>query len=168
MKRILPALSAAAIAAAAFATPANALDPSETDAVKVGALDCVVEGGGSFIFGSSRDLSCTFTPYGESPGPKEIYVGTIDKFGVDLGVTGTTLMHWDVVAPADVAYAPGQLAGNYIGATASASFAAGLGANVLIGGSDDTLALQPVSVQAQEGVNVAAGIAQLTLVGAQG
>ncbi|MBW3095863.1 DUF992 domain-containing protein [Pseudohoeflea coraliihabitans] len=159
----LALLSASALAATLFTAPVSA----QVDTVEVGALNCVVEGGGSFIFGSSRDLACTFTSAAD-PDMEEVYVGQIDKFGIDLGVTGTTLMSWAVVAPANSDFVTGALAGQYVGATASASFAAGLGANVLVSSGGGSIALQPVSVQAQEGVNVAAGIAQLTLVGTQG
>tara|TARA_R110002012_G_scaffold111316_1_gene256233 strand:+ start:73 stop:567 length:495 start_codon:yes stop_codon:yes gene_type:complete len=156
----------AALVASAAIIPATAQAADAT--VKVGALDCVVDGGGSFIFGSSRELSCTFAPFGDTNPPSETYVGSITKFGIDLGVTGTALLHWDVVAPADATYEAGQLAGDYLGASASASFAGGLGANVLVGGSQSSFALQPISVQAQEGVNVAAGIAALKLVSTGG
>jgi uncharacterized protein DUF992 len=164
MKPILPAIIALGTALS-VASPALAVQ--DVDTVKLGALNCVVEGGAGYIFGSSKDLACTYTP-ADSSQPEETYVGTINKYGLDIGVTGKALMSWAVVAPADSAYAAGQLSGDYVGASASASFAAGLGANVLVGNSDSSVALQPVSVQAQEGVNVAAGIAELTLVGVQG
>jgi len=164
MNKLAPVL--AALLASAPLIPATAQAADAT--VKVGALECIVDGGGSFIFGSSRDLSCTFSPFGDTTPPTETYVGTITKFGIDLGVTGTALLRWEVVAPADATYQAGQLAGDYLGASASASFAGGLGANVLVGGSQSSLALQPISIQAQEGVNVAAGIAALTLVSTGG
>ncbi len=164
MKFAIPAIFALGTVVAA-ASPAFAVD--DVDTVKVGVLNCIVEGGAGYVFGSSKDLACTFSSADDSM-PDETYVGTINKFGIDIGVTGKALMTWAVVAPADAAYAPGQLAGDYTGATASASFAAGLGANVLVGNSNSSIALQPVSVQAQEGVNVAAGIAELSLVGVDG
>jgi hypothetical protein len=40
---------------------------------------------------------------------------------------------------------------------------AGVGANVLIGGSNRTVTLQPVSFQGQSGLNVAAGVAGIDL-----
>ena len=163
MKTILPAILALGTALSA-ATPALAVQ--DVDTVKLGVLNCTVEGGTGWVFGSSKNLACTYAPADGSA--EEVYVGTINKFGVDIGVTGKTLMSWAVVAPADSAYASGQLAGDYVGATAEATFAAGLGANVLVGNSDSSIALQPVSVQAQEGVNVATGIAELKLVAAQG
>lgn len=100
-----------------------------------------------------------FTP--SQPGPKEVYVGSITKFGLDLGATAGGEMVWAVYAPSTRKF--GALAGNYGGATAEATVGAGLGANVLVGGSDRTVALQPVSVQGQAGLNVAAGVADLQL-----
>ena len=59
--------------------------------------------------------------------------------------------------------APGALAGSYAGATASATVGVGVGANVLIGGSNRTISLQPVSIEGNTGLNVAAGIGAITL-----
>ena len=100
-----------------------------------------------------------FTP--SQPGPREVYVGSITKFGLDLGATAGGEMVWAVYAPSSRKF--GALAGNYGGATAEATVGAGLGANVLVGGSDRTVALQPVSVQGQAGLNVAASVAELRL-----
>ena len=98
-----------------------------------------------------------FTP--SQPGPREVYVGSITKFGLDLGATAGGEMVWAVYAPTTRKF--GALAGHYGGATAEATVGAGLGANVLVGGSNRTVALQPVSVQGQAGLNVAAGVAEL-------
>ncbi|MGE0847285.1 MAG: DUF992 domain-containing protein, partial [Flavobacteriaceae bacterium] len=87
----------------------------------------------------------------------------IDKFGIDIGVTGKSIILWNVVAASGDVYKPGSLAGAYGGAGASAAFAVGLGANVLVGGSQDSFALQPVSVSGETGVNVAVGLSRITL-----
>lgn len=155
----------AKIAAAAAVTVgiATASLPAHAQDVELGLLECVVEGGAGFIFGSSKDLSCEFTPADDSL-PKEAYFGVINKYGIDVGVTGTTIIAWVVFAAADdFAYERGALSGDYVGASAEASVAAGGGVNVMIGSSDDAISLQPVSVQAQEGVNAAVGIAELQL-----
>jgi len=76
-------------------------------------------------------------------------------------VTGKGVMAWAVFAPGKLK--AGALAGHYVGASAEASVAVGLGANVLVGGSDKSIALQPLSVQAQTGLNLAAGVASLRL-----
>lgn len=156
-------ITATAALATALALSTAATVPAKADSVELGLLECVVEGGTGFVFGSSKDLSCEYTPADDSAA-KEAYFGVINKFGVDIGVTGTTVMAWAVVAPtADFEYQLGSLAGDYRGVSAEASAAAGGGVNVLVGGSNETISLQPVSVQAQEGVNVAVGIAELQL-----
>ena len=89
------------------------------------------------------------------------YVGTISKFGLDVGATSSGQMVWAVFAGGSPT--PGALAGNYVGATAEATVAVGLGANALVGGSNRTIALQPLSVTGQTGLNLAAGVASLDL-----
>ena len=81
--------------------------------------------------------------------------------GVDIGFTTGGVIVWAVFAGTN-RYA-GMLTGNYAGATAEVSVAAGLGANVLVGGSNRSVALQPLSVQGQIGLNVAGGIGALEL-----
>jgi hypothetical protein len=127
--------------------------------VRVGTLSCGVASGWGFVFGSSKALRCTFAP---TPGHAEFYAGTINKFGVDIGYTQGGVLIWAVFAPtADLA--PGALNGNYVGATGSATVGIGAGANVLIGGSNSTISLQPVSVEGNTGLNVAAGIGSISL-----
>ncbi|WP_034491714.1 DUF992 domain-containing protein [Afifella pfennigii] len=129
--------------------------------VEVGSLDCMVEGGTGFIIGSTKDLTCTYTPAGG--GPVEQYAGVVQKFGLDVGVTDATLIKWVVMAPTRDAYARGSLAGDYAGIGAEATVGAGVGANALVGGSNDTFVLQPISVQAQKGLNLAVGFQSFTL-----
>jgi uncharacterized protein DUF992 len=122
-------------------------------------LACDISAGIGLIIGSQRTVSCSFTP--STPGPIEYYTGTISKFGLDLGATTGGFMTWVVYAP--TSRLVGALAGVYGGASAEASLGAGLGANALIGGNNRTVALQPLSLQGQVGVNVAAGVAGLEL-----
>ena len=149
--------AAAAIALALALTASAAAQAPER--AKVGMLTCDISGGIGMIVASQKQLQCLFTP--SAPGPREAYVGTISKFGLDLGATTGGELAWAVYAPTDARFA--ALAGNYVGATAEATVGAGLGANVLVGGSNRTVALQPVSVQGQGGLNVAAGVAELAL-----
>ncbi|OJT94858.1 MAG: hypothetical protein BGN82_03370, partial [Alphaproteobacteria bacterium 65-7] len=124
----------------------------------VGTLTCDVAGGVGFVFGSSKDLMCSYQP---TKAPVERYTGTISKWGVDIGYTGKGKLIWGVFAPAsDVR--PGALEGEYAGATAQANVGVGLGANVLVGGLDKSIALQPLSVQGSTGLNVAAGIGSIS------
>jgi hypothetical protein len=149
----------AASAAMLGAIPAAS---AQNEGIELGKLDCTVEGGAGFIIGSTKDVLCTYTPADPNLAP-ESYHGEIRKFGLDVGVTGETLITWVVMGPSKDVYAPGALAGNYVGASAEASVAVGAGANLLVGGSDNTFTLQPLSVQAQTGVNLAVGIADFEL-----
>lgn len=128
--------------------------------VKAGVLKCNVGSGWGFIFGSSKDLKCIYSKGGgQAP---ERYAGEIRKYGVDIGYTEGGVLVWTVVAPAlDVK--PGALAGDYVGGTAEITAGYGLGANALVGGSGDQIALQPLSIQGQEGLNVAAGVGAIHL-----
>jgi hypothetical protein len=156
MYKFLGVLTAAALAAAALPTSAMA---QRADGAKVGTLTCDISAGIGVIIASKKDVTCRFTP--AQPGPSEVYVGTITKFGLDIGATSGGQMIWAVYAPTDKAVA--ALAGHYVGASAEATVGAGVGANVLVGGSNRTITLQPLSVQGQTGLNVAAGVAGLTL-----
>jgi hypothetical protein len=155
MNKWIISTGAVALAAAlAVATPASA-----RSGVKIGSLNCRVEGGVGLILGSSKGMACRFHPAGG--GRPETYVGRITRLGVDIGFTKKAYMTWAVFAPGKVKR--GALAGSYGGASAEATVGVGLGANVLIGGFKKTIALQPLSVQGQEGLDIAAGIAGLSL-----
>jgi len=127
--------------------------------VKAGFLTCNVSSGFGFIFGSSRSVKCE---YSAVPGTADHYSGTITKFGVDIGYLNSAVMVWTVIAPT-VSVAPGALAGNYAGATGSATAGVGVGAHVLVGGSGRHFMLQPLSIEGNTGLNVAGGIASLEL-----
>lgn len=152
MKKII----AVALAAAAFIA---AQAPAQAGGVKVGVLNCRIEGGVGFIIGSSKDVECVFKRAGS--GKKEYYNGSIGKLGIDIGVTTDTAVGWIVFAPGKLK--AGSLKGSYTGASAEATVGLGLGANVLVGGFRQGINLQPISVQAQTGLNIAAGIASLQL-----
>jgi hypothetical protein len=146
-------------AAAAVLTLATVVPAYAADSVKVGVLTCNVARGWGLVFGSSRSLRCAFSP---SAGAVERYIGHINKFGVDIGYQGAGVIVWGVLAPADT-IRKGALAGSYGGVTGEASAGVGAGANVLIGGFQKSITLQPVSIEGTTGVNVAAGIAEVRL-----
>jgi hypothetical protein len=127
--------------------------------ITAGLLNCNVGSGWGLILGSSRGMSCLYTPTSGSP---QRYVGSIKKFGVDIGYLSGATIVWAVAAPTSGSE-PGALSGDYMGATGSASVGAGIGANVLFGGFQRSVSLQPVSVEGNQGLNVAGGIADLTL-----
>jgi hypothetical protein len=133
--------------------------PAAAQRARTGLLDCDVSGGFGFIIGSQKSVSCVFTP--DQQVQPEFYVGTISKFGLDIGATAGSRMVWGVFMES-VAFR-GAVAGDYIGATGEATVALGLGANVLVGGSNRGIALQPLSVTGQAGLNLAVGVAQLSL-----
>ena len=147
------------LATAALVATALITSPARADGVKVGVLTCNVSSGWGVIFGSSRDLNCTFGP---TKGPAEHYRGNVSKFGVDIGYTSGGVIVWDVVAPTPE-FKRGALEGKYAGATAGATVGVGLGLNVLIGGLEHSFALQPVSIEGNKGLNVAAGIGAIGL-----
>jgi hypothetical protein len=127
--------------------------------VQVGVLEC--RGGASigFVIGSVTNLGCVLRTEGI---PEDRYIATIRKVGLDLGITQESALAWAVFAPV-AGLGPGDLSGNYAGAQGSASIGVGLGGNVLVGGSANSIALQPLSLQGQVGLNVAAGLESLEL-----
>ncbi|MGQ3672841.1 DUF992 domain-containing protein [Xanthobacter sp. TB0136] len=172
--RIFSGLLGLAALAAISASPASAADlrtsapapvaPATTNSgVQLGVLVCEVTPNAGFIIGSVRHLNCElrtnrlepYTVLGK-------YTGTVSRFGLDLSaVTGNTLA-WGVFAPTrDTSV--NALAGRYIGVSANAALVVGGGVNVLLGGSNDTIALQPLSVESVTGASVAAGITELKL-----
>ncbi len=160
---IVAAASALAFLSApcAFAqTPAQPGTPQATNksGVNVGSLTCKVAGGVGFIFGSTKALDCLFA---RTDGIAEKYAGEVKKYGVDIGFTKEAHIVWLVFAPGQIA--PGALAGEYAGVTAAAAVGLGVGANVLLGGSNKQVTLQPVSVEGGVGLNVAAGVAGVSL-----
>jgi len=156
MKKSFRLLMGAGLAAASLMMAGAA--QAAPHGVRVGDLTCNVASGWGFVFGSSKDLHCTF----RGNGHHEHYVGSISKFGVDLGYTGGEVLVWGVFAPTSD-MREGALAGDYAGASAQATIGLGLGANVLIGGLDKSIDLQPLSVSGSKGLNVAAGIGEISL-----
>jgi Protein of unknown function (DUF992) len=132
---------------------------AQAQRIRTGVLNCDVSAGIGLIIGSQRSVNCLFTP--DLPGPQEGYFGTITKFGLDIGATVGGAMVWAVYADTSRGY--GFLAGDYAGASGEVTIAAGLGANVLVGGSNRTVALQPVSITGQVGLNLALGVASLSI-----
>ena len=129
--------------------------------VKVGTLNCAEAAGWGLVFSSSKDLKCVFSP-ADKAAKSERYTGTIKKYGVDIGYVGSAVLLWAVVS-SDGRHQPGALAGSYGGVGAAAAWAGGLGANVLVGGSNKGYALQPLNIEGIAGLNVAAGVVEVEL-----
>ncbi|MDB5603705.1 MAG: hypothetical protein JWP25_605 [Bradyrhizobium sp.] len=150
----LSTLSIAVAALVASFASANAMPP-----VRAGILQCQGGQNVGFVVGSVTNLECVFESEGRRPEP---YVATVRRFGVDLGFTEQTKFSWAVSAPTS-RVGRGELAGNYGGVGANASVGVGFGGNFLVGGPANSYALQPISVQGQTGLNVAAGVAGIEL-----
>jgi hypothetical protein len=146
--------SAAALGALALivlAAPAEAR-------IRAGLLTCSVAPGVSFIVGSQKAVTCDFKSV---DGRREHYSGRITRIGLDVGFTTGGKIVWAVYAPAQ--RRAGALAGGYGGASAEATAGGGVGANVLVGGFKHSITLQPVSVGAQQGLDLALAISGLEL-----
>lgn len=144
---------------AAAALLAVSAVPASAQQVQAGVLECRSGGSVGFIIGSVTELSCLYRP---DVGPRQAYRATIRRAGIDLGATAVSGLVWGVFAPTQQ-IGLGDLSGNYAGVTAGAAVGVGLGANVLYGGSNNSIALQPLSVEGQVGLNVFAGLAGLEL-----
>jgi hypothetical protein len=126
---------------------------------KAGLLTCDVSGGVNVIR-SNHALSCNYQGTGSKA--VEHYVGNIMSFGVNFGYTKNAKIVWAVFAPTSNFKAE-ALQGDYAGVTAGATFGVGGDANVLIGGLDKSISLQPVSFEGNEGINIAAGVTSIRL-----
>jgi len=133
--------------------------PVAAQEIRAGVLTCDVSAGTGLILGSQKLVSCSFSP--GRAGRREDYDGSITKFGLDLGLTGSGRMVWVVLT--NTVAGPGFLAGDYFGVSGEATVGAGVGANVLFGGSNRTIALQPISVSGQTGLNLAISVAAFQL-----
>lgn len=149
----------AGAAIALLATSIAGANAQQAERIRVGVLEC--RGGASigFIVGSVTNLGCVLRADGM---PEDRYIATIRKVGLDLGITQESALAWGVYAPV-ARLGPGDLSGNYAGAQGSATLGVGVGGNVLVGGSANSIALQPLSVQGQVGISVAAGLESLEL-----
>lgn len=157
MKRLILASMFSGMALGLFlAAPAAAQTTT-----KAGILSCDVSAGVGFILMQKQTLRCIFAP--ASGAAPDVYTGRIDEYGVALGAVEKGHLVWGVLAPAE-GVPRGALAGTYAGVGGEATAGVGLGANVLIGGTGRAFSLQPVSVEGQVGVNVAAGITTVTLI----
>ena len=170
MKKTVAMTLTAASLALAGSTAVNAADiPTYQDqgprgGVRIGYLDCTIGGGVGYVLGSAKEVDCGFH---SAVGSERLdhYTGAIRKLGVDLGFTTRSRLLWAVFAPT-AGYHHGSLSGLYRGATAEATIGAGVGTNVLFGGTAGSIHLQPVSVTGQIGLNVAAAGTSMTLISA--
>lgn len=151
-------IGAAAFLAAATLSAVSALAQPRA---KVGTLTCDISPGIGLIIFQKQQMICTFHPV--KGGPVSHYTGQIAEYGVALGAVEEGYLIWGVVA-ATASVHPGDLAGTYAGVGAEATAGLGVGANILVGGTGHAFSLQPLSVEGQTGINIAAGVTSLTLI----
>ena len=133
---------------------------AHADSVQIGMLTCTISKGVGAIIYSKKNVACDFRREGQVT---EYYVGDIEKLGLDIGITGQAVAKWIVMSAVDGSNTGGVLTGQYVGASANASFGLGLGANALIGGFQNSIGLQPLSVQGQVGLNATLALAEMDL-----
>ncbi|WP_068025398.1 DUF992 domain-containing protein [Rhodoplanes sp. Z2-YC6860] len=129
---------------------------------KVGVLECRIAPSVGLLVVEFQKMNCRFSPDGGAF--PEIYTGTFTTVGAAVGFTAGGALTWGVYAPTQ-RMVPGALAGSYNGVSASATVGIGLGSNFLLGGSQNTVALQPWSVEGLTGLSAAGGITNLQLYG---
>ena len=150
-------LGAIALLAATLSTPTLAEDDQKT---QLGLLECTIEGGFGLLLGSKKEANCNFV---HEDGTVDNYKGSLNKLGLDIGVTGESYLKWVVFTPIGNEVGDFALRGKYVGVSASGAFGVGLGANALVGGSNDKIGLQPLSVEGSTGLNLAVGFSSLSL-----
>ena len=172
MRKLLVVASATLVLAAGSAASAADMpvarhapqpyqQPGPSGGVRIGYLDCAIGGGVGYVFGSAKAIDCNFHSTVDN-GRTDHYSGTIRKVGVDLGFTSQARLVWAVLAPT-AGYHEGSLGGLYQGASAEATVGVGIGTNILYGGTKGSIQLQPISLQGQVGLNVAAAGTSMTL-----
>lgn len=150
-------LAVVAAALVALSGPVAGQSPTWT---QTGMLTCKLNPSIGFIIAGHQSMECRFVP--SVPGPPQIYEGALNTVGIDIGVVGGGVMAWGVLAPT-AGIPAGALAGTYVGASGDIAVGLGVGANVLVGGSGRSFALQPLSVQGSVALNVTLGLSSLQL-----
>jgi Protein of unknown function (DUF992) len=148
-------LSAAFLAGALAAVPGTGMAQS----AKLGTLVCHISGGVGMILMENQALDCVFTDHS---GAVSHYIGRLTNVGLNIGITGSGQLVWGVLAATNNV-GPGALAGDYAGVQGAVGVGAGVGGAVLVGGSNKTISLQPISVSAETGLNLSAGIGNISL-----
>ena len=141
----------------ALAGSASAQTPTWTQS---GMLTCKLNPSIGFIIVGHQSMECRFVP--SMPGPPQLYEGALNTVGIDIGIIGGGALAWGVLAPS-AGVPAGALAGTYVGASGEVALGVGVGANVLVGGSNRSFALQPVSVEGSVALDVTLGLSALQL-----
>ncbi|HEY1747787.1 MAG TPA: DUF992 domain-containing protein [Xanthobacteraceae bacterium] len=136
-----------------------ALVQSQQSWTQAGMLRCNLDPSVGFVIFGHQSMQCKFQPVS---GTIQAYDGAINTVGLDLGVSGGGRFAWAVFGSAS-GMPVGALAGEYVGASGDIGLGVGVGANVLVGGSNRSVALQPVSLEGSMSVEAVAGLSQLKL-----
>lgn len=144
---------------ATFFVLALAEGPASAQSAKVGTLVCHISGGVGMILTQNQALDCVFT---DSSGARSHYIGRLTNVGLNIGISGPGRLVWGVLAATN-SVAPGALAGDFVGAQGSVAIGAGVGGAILVGGSNKSISLQPISVSAGIGLNLSAGVGNINL-----
>jgi hypothetical protein len=144
---------------AMFAAPAFAQAPPRW--AQVGMLSCKLNPSIGFILAGHQSMECLFTPNAPNA-PPQAYHGALNTVGLDIGITAGGVMGWAVLA-STAGTSAGALAGEYVGASGDVGLGLGVGANVLLGGSERSFALQPVSLEGSVAINAILGVSALKL-----
>ena len=159
-KGAVPMIRSSAVCALfAALTVSGASAAAAQTRVQAGILQCRGAPTASFIVGSVHELGCVFQ---SDRGSRYRYYGVVRRFGLDIGFTEQSALVWAVFAPSH-RISRGDLSGNYSGVTAAGAIGTGGNVTALVGGSNNELALQPLSFEGQTGLNVALGIAGFEL-----
>lgn len=147
------------LALAGFALAALATTSHNAEArVAIGTLECRSPGTISFIVTLNR-YDCRFF---SKNGRVYRYSAGVGRIGYEAGITGRETLVWGVYAPTS-SVDQNALRGTYIGAHANATIGAGIGGNVLVGGSGRTISLQPLSVEGRIGLSAGISAAGFTI-----
>ena len=126
--------------------------------VELGVLSCksVVGSRLNLVIRSTVDVKCEMKYSG---GEVERYKGeTGIALGLDLSFKDNEEIAFTVISASEVKVGSYPVTGKYIGAKATVSAGIGLGAAALIGGSNDNFGLNPLALETNQGVGVAADI----------
>ncbi len=157
MKQVVKAFSVAAISAMAIVPVQSAF---AQNAPQMGVLNCNIADATGMVVGSKKALKCTFK---HKDGKVQNYTGSLNSVGLDLGKTKNAKMQWGVYQVRNANLDTHPLAGNYVGVSAGATLGKGFGANALVGGNSNAVALQPLSMQTQDGLNINVGLSNMKL-----
>ena len=128
---------------------------------RVGSLQCRLSGSSLSVLVENQTVDCLYEDDREGLAPGH-YVGRLTKVGANFSVDGPGELAWGVVA-ATRDIGPGALQGSYAGPETTVKVGVGGGGALLVGGSNNTISLQPLEVETGKGFGLTAGAESLVL-----